>query len=143
MIVVAIIGILAAIALPAYQDYTVRAKVSEGAISASALKVGVAEMFANSGEAGINAYSDEVDADADALNTDKIETVTITDSVGTITLEMSIPQLGDTNNTLVYHPTINGTDLGNDNAAGTIEWDCSPDAGTNILPKYLPAECRN
>ncbi len=41
MIVIAIIGILAAIALPAYQDYTVRAKVSEGAIAASAIKVGV------------------------------------------------------------------------------------------------------
>ncbi len=57
MIVIAIIGILASVALPAYQDYTVRAQVSEGAIAASAIKVGVTEMFADDGIAGIAAYS--------------------------------------------------------------------------------------
>ncbi len=49
MIVVAIIGILAAVALPAYQDYTVRAKVSEGLIAASAARTSVSEVFANQG----------------------------------------------------------------------------------------------
>ncbi|MFZ9040006.1 MAG: pilin, partial [Gammaproteobacteria bacterium] len=73
MIVVAIIGILAAVALPAYQDYTVRAKVSEGAIAASAIKVGVSEMFANSGMAGVAAYAAEVGANQANLITDKID----------------------------------------------------------------------
>jgi type IV pilus assembly protein PilA len=144
MIVVAIIGILAAIALPAYQDYTVRAKVSEGAISASALKVGVAEMFADSGSSGINAYSDEIDDDQNSVTTEKIQTVAITDVTGVITLTMNtatIPQLTG-NNILTYVPTINGTGLSDTNTAGTIEWDCGTTA-TTILPKYLPAECRN
>ena len=54
MIVVAIIGILAAIAIPAYQDYTIRAQVSEGLTLAAAAKAAVAETFLNTGEAPAN-----------------------------------------------------------------------------------------
>lgn len=57
MIVVAIIGILAAVALPAYQDYTIRAKVSEGLSLASAAKTAVAETFANTTQGTIEAYA--------------------------------------------------------------------------------------
>lgn len=57
MIVVAIIGILAAIALPAYQDYTVRTKVTEGLTLASAAKLAVAETFANKGASAVAAYN--------------------------------------------------------------------------------------
>ncbi|MBT2989870.1 MAG: pilin [Candidatus Thiodiazotropha sp. (ex Ctena orbiculata)] len=139
MIVVAIIGILAAIALPAYQDYTIRAKVSEGAISASALKVGVAEMFADSGLNGINAYLAEVNADHANIVTEKISGVAIAAN-GMITITMGgIPQLGGNNN-LIYVPTINGAALSNANASGTIQWDCN--AVTTIDAKFLPAECR-
>jgi type IV pilus assembly protein PilA len=142
MIVVAIIGILAAIALPAYQDYTVRAKVSEGAISASALKVGVAEMFANSGMAGIAAFATEIGADQAALRTEKIGGVTI-QANGQIEVNLNgIPQLGAAS-LLVFQPTINSAALANTNSAGTIEWNCQTAVGTTILAKYLPAECRN
>jgi len=138
MIVVAIIGILAAIALPAYQDYTVRAKVSEGAIAASALKIGVAEAFADDGLDGIAAYKDVVEADIDNIKTDKFSTVAISDA-GQITITMDgIPQLGDENE-LVFTPSINGADLADDNSTGTIAWSCSE--GT-INAKYLPANCR-
>ena len=57
MIVVAIIGILAAVALPAYQDYTIRAKVSEGMVLASAARTAVAETFANRNSGNVAAYT--------------------------------------------------------------------------------------
>ena len=57
MIVVAIIGILAAIALPAYQDYTIRAQVSEGLVLASAAKIAVAETFADRDTGAVAAYA--------------------------------------------------------------------------------------
>ncbi|MDI6526107.1 pilin [Pseudomonas otitidis] len=138
MIVIAIIGILAAIALPAYQDYTVRAKVAEGAVAASALKIGVTEAFADSGLAGIKAYATEIKADISNIKTQKITNVEISDA-GNITLTMGgIPQLS-TNNTLVYVPTIGGKPLANDNSAGTVEWSCNTG---KIISKYLPANCR-
>ncbi|AMR68297.1 pilin [Aquipseudomonas alcaligenes] len=144
MIVVAIIGILAAIALPAYQDYTVRAKVSEGAVAASALKVGVADMFADRGMAGIQAYANEIAADQNNLRTaDKIAGVAIDGATGTITIDLSnIAQLANGAN-LGYVPEIGGGALADNNSTGTITWDCKTTNGiTNIDPKFLPAVCR-
>ena len=138
MIVVAIIGILAAIALPAYQDYTIRAKVSEGIVSAAALKAGVSESFSDSGMAGIATYAAAIALDEP--NTDKI-TDTVIGADGTITLTLGgITQLAT--NTLVYHPTIDGADLADGNIAGSIEWACNDTVGTNIDDRYLPATCR-
>ena len=142
MIVVAIIGILAAIALPAYQDYTVRAKVSEGAISASALKIGVTEMFADSGLNGIGAYINEVNADHDNIVTEKITGVVVAAN-GMITITLGgIAQLGGGTNSLVYVPTIDGNALSDTNSSGSVQWDCGT-ASTTIEAKFLPAECRN
>ena len=62
MIVVAIIGILAAVALPAYQDYTIRAKVTEGIGLASALKADMSSMYAADGMPGVAAYAAQVAA---------------------------------------------------------------------------------
>lgn len=153
MIVVAIIGILAAVALPAYQDYTVRAKVSEGAIAASSIKIGVADMFANRGMAGVAAYSTELAADQNNLRTDKIEAIAVNNATGVITLTFltapagereGIPQLA-ANNVLAYTPYINNAAISDANSTGSIVWRCNPSASaaTTILPKYLPAECRN
>lgn len=153
MIVVAIIGILAAVALPAYQDYTIRAKVSEGAIAASSLKIGVADLFANRGIAGVAAYSAEVAADQANLRTDKIETIAINAATGVISITFltatagereGVPQLA-ANNVLAYTPVINGAAITDANATGSIVWRCNPAASpaTTILAKYLPAECRN
>ena len=150
MIVIAIIGILAAIALPAYQDYTVRAKVSEGAISASAIKVGVTEMFADNGMAGITTYAAVIAADVAAGNilTDKITGVVVTPATGEILMTLGgIPQLGGTN-VLAYMPQINNLAISDANSTGSVEWVCSAApangvaAGTTILPKFLPANCR-
>ena len=142
MIVVAIIGILAAVALPAYQDYTIRAKVSEGMIAASSLKIGVTDLFANRGVAGIASYAAEIEDDQANIITNIISEVVVDGETGAVSLTMAgIPQLGD-DNVLVFKPTIGDADIADDNATGTIEWSCNEDAGTTILSKYLPAQCR-
>jgi len=148
MIVIAIIGILAAIALPAYQDYTVRAKVSEGAIAASAVKVGVTEMFADDGMTGLTAYMGVLAAEVTAgtILTDKITAVVLDDTTGEIVVTLGgISQLG-ANADLAYMPQIAGAVL-TDTSTGSIEWVCSATNGaitsnTTILAKYLPANCR-
>ena len=68
MIVVAIIGILAAIALPAYQDYTIRSKVTEGLIGASAVKASVSEAYINGGTVALAALSNATTGDYKAGN---------------------------------------------------------------------------
>lgn len=143
MIVVAIIGILAAVALPAYQDYTVRAQVAEGLVAASSLKVGVTELFANRGMDGIKAYATEVKADLNNIKTDRITDAVIEDS-GAIVLTMGMKQLAATKNALAFTPYINNKAIANDNSSGTIDWVCNPakSAKTTIEAKYLPAECR-
>jgi len=145
MIVVAIIGILAAVALPAYQDYVVRAQVTEGSIAAAALRTGVVEMFAADGEAGIGRYKVEVaGAVTDkTILTDRIKGVVIGDN-GEITLDMSgITQLGATKIILQYVPTISGVAISDTNAEGSIEWGCAAaDGTTNIDTSFLPAACR-
>ncbi|WP_272877626.1 pilin [Stutzerimonas kunmingensis] len=141
MIVVAIIGILAAVALPAYQDYTVRAKVSEGMIAASSLKIGVTDVFADNGIAGVTAYSAVVAADQPNLVTDLITAVAVDAGNGTISITMGgIPQLGGTN-VLAFVPEINGAAIADNNSTGSITWDCGS-ATTTIIDKFLPANCR-
>ena len=149
MIVVAIIGILAAIALPAYQDYTVRAKVSEGNIAASAFKVGVGEMLGSSDIVGLAAYSAEVAADQVNIISDKITAVVVDPATGEIRITLGgIPQLAGAN-ILALVPSIGGNAIAAGNTTGTIVWSCLKVANarrlasaTTILNKFLPAECR-
>lgn len=141
MIVVAIIGILAAIALPAYQDYTVRAKVSEGAIAASALRIGVTELFADDGMAGVVRYAAEVAADEANMLTDKITGVSVAGGTGAITISMDgIAQIVGSSD-LVFVPQIGGAAISDANSTGSISWVCNT-AATTIEDKYLPANCR-
>ena len=152
MIVVAIIGILASIALPAYQDYTVRAKVSEGVIAASALKVGVTEMLADSGMAGVARYATEIGlaSTQTELATDKIGAVAIIPATGEIQVTMTIPQLtSGSADLLAFVPQIKNAAISDTNSTGSIEWVCNGTAlngnlasSTTILGKYLPAACR-
>ena len=143
MIVVAIIGILAAIALPAYQNYTVRAKVSEGMIAGSAFKVGVSESFVDNGMAGVADYALLVNGAQAGVTTAKISAATINGATGAISVVMGgIPQLGAGTDILMYVP---GIGVGNaalaDNLVGTIQWNCNT-AGTTIITIYLPNTCR-
>ena len=125
MIVVAIIGILAAVALPAYQDYTVRAKVSELILAASGARTGISEKFqtdpSNTASAGGGVTIPVVGKIATASVTDA-GVITITGSAATTSTGQAV--------TITVTPTYS-------DATGTITWAC-----TGTPPKYMPATCR-
>ena len=127
MIVVAIIGILAAVALPAYQDYTTRAKVSEIVIMGSPAKLAVAESASSlGGLANITvANSGYVFPGA----TKYVSNVAITPATGVITVTSSLPA---SNGAGVV--TLTPTDVG----SGQLKWACT----ATVTAKFLPAECR-
>ncbi len=165
MIVVAIIGILAATAIPAYQDYTVRAKVMEGVNLMGAIKTGVSESYQDSNVAGLGAYSAVVAAELAAGNigTSKVAAIVVDGMTGETNITFSvdgamggIPELTGMN-VLTYIPHINMAALGAAGVAGSVQWTCRGVDGTNadnnnggiapmtagtILSKYLPGECR-
>jgi len=134
MIVVAIIGILAAVALPAYQDYTVRAKVTEGFSLASSAKVTVAE----------NASSAvALDLGWTSPATDNVASVGI-NAAGVITIAFTATVAPAAANTLIMVPTylvgIVDTPLALGVVpANVIEWSCN--TGT-LEAKYRPSNCR-
>jgi type IV pilus assembly protein PilA len=128
MIVVAIIAILAAIALPAYQDYTIRARVSELAVIASGMKATVAETIANNG--GAFGPRDVCGGAGATAATPNMASIACTPATGVILATGTAQAQGTT---LTYTPVIV-----NNSAVGTT-WTC---AGGVSLPKYWPAECR-
>ena len=137
MIVVAIVGILAAVAIPAYSDYTSRAKVTEGLGLAAAAKTVVTEnaqfgtTAANGGLAsGFNA--------PDA--TDNISSIGIASATGVITVTYTTSVAPAGSNTMVLTPQVNGAGLTNGTPADdNITWTC--DAGT-LADNLLPSNCR-
>jgi type IV pilus assembly protein PilA len=127
MIVVAIIGILAAVALPAYQDYTVRAKVSEVLLAASSGRTTVSEAVQVSG--GFPSTASLVIQTQSSKFVEGVLYAQTNASAGTVTATAQ----GDTSisgSTIVLNGTMSG--------AGQVDWVCS---GT-ILPKYRPASCK-
>jgi type IV pilus assembly protein PilA len=133
MIVVAIIAILVAIALPAYQDYLVRARVSEGLNLAASAKISVAENAANA-----KAFGSGWTAPA---TTDSVGLLTINAANGEVTIPYLAPAGGPANIVLV--PTSGGAALALNvvPTGGSIEWACDG-AGTTLAEKYRPAACR-
>ena len=129
MIVVAIIAILAAIAIPAYQDYLIRSQVSEGASLAAGAKTAVAEYYANYGVAPANNAAAGIETDAN-INGTYVTKVTV--NAGTVTAffgnkaNKAIATKG-----LVFTPNLAG--------AGSTKWTCT---GSGIAAKYLPSACR-
>ena len=160
MIVVAIIGILAAVALPAYQDYTVRAKVSEAVIGATAPKTLVSESFQTDGLAGLAAAAGTYNLAANAVehrskyvSAMAIAPLTGEITVTTATLAASGLPTAALNTTLVFTPNVQNAALAG--TSGAIDWGCSSlthvtgtGKGLTIVtngslpPKYAPAECR-
>lgn len=147
MIVVAIIGILAAVALPAYQDYTVRSKVSELLLAASACRTGVSETINTAGKADVTA---ELPAACPVTTNPSKYVASISgDANGKITVtanSANLLQLPAGANVLTLVPMISGNAaIGANDGGKTVEgFRCGNAAtdGTNIAPRYLPSSCR-
>ena len=160
MIVVAIIGILAAVALPAYQDYTVRGRVSEAMIAASAAKLNVVDILANGKFTAVTGYSQGFTGPTASPN---LTSVAIAPATGQITVTTTA-KAG--NGTLVFVPytggaagTANsGTALPDATVAFTpptdaTKWQChsatvglaispAPTAAGTLPARFAPSECR-
>lgn len=145
MIVVAIIGILAAVALPAYQDYTVRARVSEVILAASSCRSTVTDVIQNSPVTNIPAAA--FTGACDIKPTKMVKSGSLDAATGTITVVGDETGLkGDTTaslNSISLKPYISGpVNTANDGGKTIKEWKCGP-ATTNPMPtKYLPGTCK-
>jgi type IV pilus assembly protein PilA len=140
MIVVAIIGILAAVALPAYQDYTVRAKMSEVILAASACRTSITETYQTGGTpptangwgcetTQATRYVEKVETDADGVITVTIVATGVNPNVNGKKVTL-VPYI---NGALASSATMMGS--------GVNKWVCGG-AGTDIPLKYLPSSCR-
>ena len=128
MIVVAIIGILAAVALPAYQDYTIRARVSELILAASSAKNTVTENIQN------NPATPDKGFGATLAATGRVSAASINNGSGVIQVSGdNSPGSVGTAVTITLTPTVNATD-------GKVTWACTSSAATY---RYVPAECRH
>jgi type IV pilus assembly protein PilA len=162
MIVIAIIGILAAVALPAYQDYTVRSKVSELIIAATSPKSLISEAFQSDGLAGVTAAATEYNGRPAASKTSKyVGGITIDTATGVITVTTGTAAVSGlptdaSGMNINFSPNVNNVALAA-GATGAIDWACSSttastalarNLGSRAIPttplpsKYAPSECR-
>jgi type IV pilus assembly protein PilA len=154
MIVVAIIGILAAIAIPAYQDYTIRAKITEGLNLADSAKTAVAESWQSGGTTGLKAAASSWNTSFAA--TKYVSNIQISTTTGAITVTYNSNQITQLTgaNVLVLTPSVTDTVLPN-TLSGAIDWACTSAgsatataqslpfaAGGNVLTKYVPTNCK-
>ena len=151
MIVIAIVGILAAIALPAYQDYIVRAKMSEAAAALAEGKTTVAEFYAANPEDWPTAGDEtRFGLNTTVRNADYLDHIDVRTATSGALIGATVPATlwGDTG---FRHFVLSGVT----NADGTMTWQCKPGSGytdpntgggtasTGTVPtKYLPANCR-
>ncbi len=133
MIVIAILGILLAIAIPAYQDYTVRARVSEGINLAAPAKLAVSESRISNGDWPTN----ELAAGYETGRSTYVSSIGIADGVITVTYAGNDALDDAAGGTLIFTPTFNGT---------AVEWSCNTNKGFGtdgtVPTKFLPASCR-
>jgi type IV pilus assembly protein PilA len=132
MIVVAIIAILAAIAIPAYQNYLIRGQVTEGAVLATGPKVAIWDFYSDTGRFPPSNESAGL-PDATSITGSYVAQIDVADGKVTATFggnaNTAITASGK--NTLVLSPWTQG--------GGSILWTCTP---STVDPKYLPSSCR-
>jgi type IV pilus assembly protein PilA len=143
MIVVAIIGILAAVALPAYQDYTVKAKVSELMLAASSCRTTLTEMVQSSPKVDISA---ELSTSCVIAPTKYVKSGSVSAN-GVITIEGDNANLGltagATSISLIPMQTATTALVGTTDGGKTIStWKCGPAAANALDKKYLPGSCK-
>jgi type IV pilus assembly protein PilA len=137
MIVVAIIGILAAVAIPAYQDYTIRAKMTEAMSIGSQAKTAVSEYYISRGSMPLTQANAGLEAAADYATTDIVKQMewNYTDADNGF-VELMIKDLGgDATDGKTFILTATG------NATG-VQWVCSAAGADAVEAKYLPSNCR-
>ena len=142
MIVVAIIGILAAVALPAYQDYTIRAKMSEVVLAASACRTTITEVYQSG--SGTAPTANNWGCESASATSKYVATIATNDNG-----EVTVTAQGF-NNTDIDNHTISLTPLaqGGGNMTNTMlgttvfSWKCGPGATSPMPAKYLPGSCR-
>ena len=137
MIVIAIIGILAAVALPAYQDYAIRARVSEAILAASSGRTAVSEAFANRSTMALSQDSMGVQTQASRyVATVAYASTSATRGQITVTTSTDTGLGGASSTTLTLR--------GDAGTAGTVAWTCGKgQTGTAINQKYLPSSCKD
>ncbi|MDO1510746.1 MULTISPECIES: pilin [unclassified Neisseria] len=138
MIVVAIIGILASIALPAYQDYTARAQVSEALTLADGQKTAVTEYYADKGELPSDNTKAGIAPAAD-IKGKYVTSVTVANGVITAKLNSTGLAAGIQGASVILTPATNN---------GSVSWSCSTTKGDGtgggpLEAKYIPAACRS
>lgn len=159
MIVVAIIAILAAIALPAYQDYAIRSKISEGMVGATAAKTSVSEGFQSGGMLGVESAAAEYAVGNASTKSKYVNEISVDKVSGAVTVKVRgnndngiPPTLND--KTIVLTPNINKAALAA-TSVGPVDWACASSTKVtaggrgfgaismgDMPPKYASAECR-
>ena len=152
MIVIAIIGILSALAIPAYQDYTIRAQVTEGLSLAADVQAGVAEYYANNGTWPTDVTS--LGVASTTVGSNYVQTIEVTDGLITITYGGQANS-GIANQTLALQPGLSDNDdvlwaCGLKGSANFAAFNQPPtgnaagasESATTLLERYIPHSCR-